>query len=236
MRCTCPAGGRAPGWDAGIVVARRQLSGRAASAGAGGRPPRRRARARKPAFSNARHERRFGSSTVATTARTPGVGEDDVARELVEHARAEPRPTRSGSPIIRSTPAAPAPTWTSSSHSGWSSTRYVWIIPTGRPSTRIANCRVGRGPRSRPSASRSPPRSARATTARRAPRRATARRGARRPARAGETRLAMFLPDQREEPRLGRGPFAAGGRAHRLAQPAFGEALPVVGRCPRRRR
>jgi hypothetical protein len=31
-----PAGGRAPGWDAGIVTARRQLSGRAASGGAGG--------------------------------------------------------------------------------------------------------------------------------------------------------------------------------------------------------
>ena len=138
-------------------------SGRDASAGAAGRPLRRRGRAGSPP---SRTRARSGGLPPRRSRRPRarlGSAKTTSRANSASTRGPSPTPTRSGSPIRRSTPAAFGPTWTSSAHSGWSSTRYVWIIPTGRPSTRIGNCRVGRRPSSRPSASRSPPRWARAT-------------------------------------------------------------------------
>ena len=80
----------------------------------------------RPGGSAPRPWRRTRSSPAGRKRSRGRTGRAPVTRDL---GRRDP-----SSPMKRSTPASPGSAPTIASHSGLSATRYVWIIPTGRPS------------------------------------------------------------------------------------------------------
>ena len=180
------------------------------------------------------------------------VGEDDVARELRRTRGPSPRPTRSGSPISRSTPATLAPTWTSCSHSRVVGDE-VRLDHPGRPAVDHDQELAGRPPAFDPGLPllRSPPRRRRATRARRAPRRASPRRAAGRPRSSGENSITSSRGRRRQSAtRASSSDAGAGGRragrrrperrararARRPARRTGGRARRRAGARRRRRR